>query len=62
MTFSEFLMRGPKSAKVQKSKRTVMKDAITKFEIIGKIIEEGTNRGFKQEEIIQLISAGVIRL
>ena len=48
--------------KIQKSEQIVMKDAISKFEIVGKIVEEGKLRGFEIENTIQLICAGIIKI
>ncbi len=63
-THAEWIRLGKriKSTKIQKSEQTIMKDAITAFEIVGKMVEEGKNRGYTKEDVIQLICAGVIRL
>ena len=44
----------------QESKDRIIGNAVITFEIIGLIIEEGQNRGFKKEDTLQLISAGIL--
>ena len=47
---------------IEKTDAIMLKDAITIFEKIGQIIDEGEKRGFKKQEILQLIITGVIKL
>ncbi len=45
-----------------KIKDSISKTVIRQFKKIGKIIIEGEQRGFKRQEILQLIIAKVIKL
>ncbi len=55
-------MISTKEEEIKKTEEIIKKEASCKFELVGEIIQDGLNRGFTQDQVIQLIITGVIRL